>query len=431
VRPDAAVLHAPGGSLILACRPSFAGSCHATSLRASRLLSGPRASTQATGASRPSRLSPSPSTRTWVGSFCGAGATRLVPASSRRSDERFECSREVPGVAAQSAEQSCVSWPTLLPCVTPLASSALISLRGRPVRRRLERACRLPARRHVSKKRGNPRRRPPSRTCRVNTPSTLSSTHSSRPDPTSSFSLSMIEAKPLPSAAPHGQPSTSNQLPPVAVDALPLASARPIKRLRQVKPLPSRAASIAPRPASPAPGPSPLVPRPPPPPPPPPPPAERPSDEDGRDELALALYRVVTGTSTPSPKPAATAVLPDISTASVISASVAMSPAATTATLVTSDEESVKTADHLPSASTVAAQLRSMFRRAETAGEEVASDPARLFDCLASDPFMNGPEDDAAVDGCSHPHSVWKELDGSSSEPASQSIARIHFSGCR
>jgi hypothetical protein len=331
----------------------------------------------------------------------------LVPASSRRSDERFECSREVPGVAAQSAEQSCVSWPTLLPCVTPLASSALISLRGRPVRRRLERACRLPARRHVSKKRGNPRRRPPSRTCRVNTPSTLSSTHSSRPDPTSSFSLSMIEAKPLPSAAPHGQPSTSNQLPPVAVDALPLASARPIKRLRQVKPLPSRAASIAPRPASP-PAPRPPPPLPPPsPPPPPPPPAKRPSDEDGLDELALALYRVVTGTSTPSPKPAATAVLPDISTASVISASVAMSPAATTATLVTSDEESVKTADHLPSASTVAAQLRSMFRRAETAGEEVASDPARLFDCLASDPFMNGPEDDAAVDGWSPPPSGW------------------------
>ena len=119
-------------------------------------------------------------------------------------------------------------------------------------------------------------------------------------------------------------------------------------------------------------------------------------------------------------------MLPDISTASVISASVAMSPAATTATLVTSDEESVKTADHLPSASTVAAQLRSMLQRAETTGEEVASESARLFDCLASDTFMNGPEDDAAVDGCSHPHSVWKELDGSSPDPASQSIARIH-----
>lgn len=214
----------------------------------------------------------------------------------------------------------------------------------------------------------------------------------------------------------------------------------PLPRARARASIRDTLATVSTRPAIPALGrPTPSLPAP------PKKPARQPrSDKAELDALALALYHIAAGAiSPPSPmppppfKPASplkpTAVplpCPAVAAAPPTPASVSMSPQTTKSTLVESDGDSTG-ADHhtaAPAPSAVAAELRSILQRTEPAESSALGNPSRLFDCLASALFMNGPEDDTlAGAGCSHPHSVWKELDdvSHSGPQAGQSIVRL------
>lgn len=111
----------------------------------------------------------------------------------------------------------------------------------------------------------------------------------------------------------------------------------------------------------------------------------------------------------------------------------ASAPMDLSSTLVTLAEADETTKDTVISNHDVALHLKRILRQAELngAGETsgcptVDEDLVPVFSCLSRPSVMNGAEVLDAFN-CSHPHSVWKELEDGTPKTKQQSIVRLHL----